>query len=42
MCPLLAASTPKEMSDAGHPSVELILGEEDVSELAFSICDKRL
>jgi hypothetical protein len=42
MFPLLAALTPKAMIDAGHPSVEMIFGEGDVSELAFSICVKRL
>ena len=30
------------MIEAGHPSVELIFGEDDVSGLAFSICDNLL
>jgi hypothetical protein len=42
MFPLLAASTPKEVTDTVHPSVELIFWQDDMSELAFSICDNRL
>jgi hypothetical protein len=42
MFPSLAASTPKEMIYAGHPSVEFIFGEDDMSDLAFSISDNRL
>jgi len=42
MFPSLAASNPKEIIDAGHPSVELNFDEDDMSDLAFNICDNRL
>jgi hypothetical protein len=41
MFSLLAASAPKEMIDAGHPSVELIFGEDAVPEPTV-MCDNRL